>query len=258
VTRWAAREGARLALGTLTALPVPPPSRVDREVARAGMLAAPLVGAALSALAAATVAAAAAAGLAPGAAAVLSLAVVALASRGLHLDGLADTADGLASSLDRARALDVLRRGDVGPAGVVALVLVLLLQASALAAAVAAGTGPAVAAVAVTAGRAVLPLACCRPVPAARADGLGAAVAGSVPVPAGLVAAAVVLGAAAAAGAAGGVGPWAGPAGVLAGWVLAGVVVRRCVRRLGGVTGDVLGAAVEVATTGTLLVLSAS
>jgi adenosylcobinamide-GDP ribazoletransferase len=46
-------------------------------------------------------------------------------------------------------------------------------------------------------------------------------------------------------------------AAVLAGWAAAAVLVLGCVRRLGGVTGDVLGAAVEVAVTACLVVLSA-
>lgn len=251
-----ATDGVRLAVGTLTALPVLPPSRVDAAVARAGMLAAPLVGVLLAVLAAATVAVAVGLRLPPLIAAVLALGAVTAASRGLHLDGLADTADGLACSYDRETALRVMRRGDVGPAGVISLVLVLLLQAGALAAVTSAGTGPLAAAVAVMAGRSVLPLVCVRGVPAARLDGLGAAVAGTVPVAAAVGAAAAVLIVAGAAGALAGVGPWRPVAAVVGGWVIAGVVVRRCVRRLGGVTGDVLGAAVEVAGTGALVVLA--
>ena len=60
--------------------------------------------------------------------AALAVAVLAFGSGFLHLDGLADTADGLAVQGDRGRRLEVMRRGDVGPVGVVALVLVLLVQ----------------------------------------------------------------------------------------------------------------------------------
>jgi ABC-type nitrate/sulfonate/bicarbonate transport system permease component len=58
----------------------------------------------------------------------IALALGGLVTGALHLDGLADTVDGLAAARgDRARALEVMRRGDVGPLGAAALVLVLLL-----------------------------------------------------------------------------------------------------------------------------------
>jgi adenosylcobinamide-GDP ribazoletransferase len=83
-------------------------------------------------------------------------------------------------------------------------------------------------------------------VPAARPDGLGALVAGTVgPVPLVLSTAAVaLLGVAAVPGR-----PWQGPAAVVAALGVALLLLRHAVRRFGGVTGDVLGALVEVATT---------
>jgi adenosylcobinamide-GDP ribazoletransferase len=207
--------------------------------------------------AAGLLAAADAVGLPAVVAAALAVGALALATRGLHLDGLADTADGLAASYDRGRALEVMRRGDVGPTGVATLVLVLLLQVAALTACATAGRGPWSVAVAVLAGRAVLPLVCVRGTPAARSGGLGAAVVGAVSRPAAAVAALTVLAAVALVSAGIG-GPVLQPlAAVLAGWAAAAVLVLGCVRRLGGVTGDVLGAAVEVAVTACLVVLSA-
>ena len=47
-----------------------------------------------------------------------------------------------------------------------------------------------------------------------------------------------------------------GALGVALGLALAGLLLHRCVRRLGGVTGDVLGAVVEIATLGALLVMA--
>lgn len=247
-------NGLLLAVGTLTAFPVPAPARVDRRVAAQAMALAPVAGLLPAAGAALVYALALQVGWAAPLAAALALATSALATRGLHLDGLADTADALTASYDRARALEVMRRGDTGPAGAACLVLVLLVQV--LAAAQAGQAWSLL--VAGLAARAVLPVACCRAVPAARPEGLGAFVAATVPIP---VAVAVVL--ATGAGA-------CGLAAVLAGWTAAAwaaasslaalgaglVVLVKCVRRFGGITGDVLGACVEIASAAAVLVLA--
>lgn len=202
-------------------------------------------------------------GLPPLVSAVAAIGVVTFGSRGLHLDGLADTADGLAASYDRDRALDVMRRGDVGPTGVVTLVLAVLTQVAALAGIVASGPTPATAvsamAIAVVAGRGMLPLCCVRGLPSARPEGLGAAVAGSVPPGVAAVVAALVIAAAAVVTAVVPGPPWwQGVLAVLLGWLAAGALLGHAVRRFGGVTGDVLGACVETATLVTLVVFSAS
>ena len=62
----------------------------------------------------------------------LVVGTLALGTRALHLDGLADTVDGLGSGWDRDRALKIMRRGDIGPMGVVALVIMIGLQAAAI------------------------------------------------------------------------------------------------------------------------------
>lgn len=251
------RDALRLAVGTLTAIPVPPPHQVDTDVARRAMLLAPLAALPLAALACAVVLAGDVVGLPPLATAVLAVGSVALGTRGMHLDGLADTADGLGASYDRERALDVMRKGDVGPMGVATVVLVLLAQVAALAGAIAAGHGVFAAVVAVLAGRLVLGICCLRAVPAARPGGLGAAVAGSTPV--WQVAAVLAVGAVLAAlgGVAAGLPPWRGVLAVLLALAASGTLLWRCVRRLGGITGDVLGACVEAATLGALLALAA-
>lgn len=54
-------------------------------------------------------------------------------SGGFHMDGLADTADGFFSSRPRERILEIMKDSHIGPMGVIAIVCILLLKASALA-----------------------------------------------------------------------------------------------------------------------------
>jgi adenosylcobinamide-GDP ribazoletransferase len=245
-------DAARLAVGTLTVLPVAAP-RVDRSVAGRAMVLAPLVGLGL-ALPGVLLLEVLGDEVSPLLAAALVLGLLALLTRGLHLDGLADTADGLGSGRPALEALDLMRRGDVGPFGVVTLVLALLVQVAALAQLVAAGLGAAGLVAALVVSRLALPLACSVGVPAARSDGLGSAVAGSVTRGMALVAVllsyAALLVPALLSGA-----PLelvaVAPLGLLAGLALG----WHAVRRLGGVTGDVLGAVVEATFTGALVAL---
>ena len=246
-------NAVRLALGTLTVLPVRAPV-VDREVAGRAMALAPLVGLLLALPALLLLAVLSWAEVSPLVAAALVLGLLALLTRGLHLDGLADTADGLGSGKPPPEALEVMRRGDVGPFGVVTLVLVLALQVAALAQLVATGLGAAGIIAALVVSRLSLPLACSDGVPAARSDGLGAVVAGTVF--RGMALVAVLLAYAAV------VVPTLVLTGTLQVATLAplGLLVGlalgwRAVRRLGGVTGDVLGAVTEATFTGTLLAL---
>jgi adenosylcobinamide-GDP ribazoletransferase len=241
-----------LAMGTLTAVRGPAPSHVDRRVAGAAMTLAPLAGGLLAVPALGVVLLGGLLGAPALLVAAIAVAVVALGSRGLHLDGLADTADGLAASFDRTRALAVMRRGDTGPAGAATVVLVLLIQAAGLAGAIGRGHGWAAVVLAVVTGRCVLSLACARGVPPARSEGLGATVAATVPGPVAVGVAVLALGFGAVL-----VTPWwLGPVAVLGGYLTAGLLLYRCVRRFGGVTGDVLGGCVEVAVLAVLVVLA--
>jgi adenosylcobinamide-GDP ribazoletransferase len=259
--RSSVRDGARLALGTLTVLPTPQPGIVDRRSGSWAMTLAPLVGGVLAVPALLLL------WLVPAPAAVMSVLVVgllALLTRGIHLDGLADTADGLGSGPSAENALAVMRRGDIGPFGVVTLVLVLLLQVAALAALLEVGRGPLAVGVALVASRLVLPLACSRGVPAARPGGLGRTVAGTVSrgrlaLSAGLAAGLlIVLGL----GTSGfDVADVAGLVGLALVAAVVGLIAGAglcwwCVRRLGGITGDVLGGCVEAAFTTVLVALS--
>lgn len=288
-------HGLRLAVGTLSVWPVRV-ERVDRRIAGRAMALAPGVGLVLGAVAALAL-------LLPGPpllGAALALGLLAVLTRGLHLDGLADLADGLGSGKPAPQALDIMKKSDIGPFGVLALVLTLLVQAAALSEA-----GPAALVTACVTGRLALLWACRPGVPAAREEGLGAMVAGTVRTHvAWLVTLAALL-------ATLGLGlvTWPGsltalspaeplslsealnadsapfrtipepfvpegfgppeapspletlgrgvltpPVALLAGLGVAALLLRHARRRLGGITGDVLGALVETATATTLVV----
>ncbi|MEO6879980.1 MAG: adenosylcobinamide-GDP ribazoletransferase [Mycobacteriaceae bacterium] len=251
-----------LATGMFTVVPVRPVD-ADRATAAGALRWFPLLGAALG-LAGGVAALVFWHGGASGSpllGALVAVLAVALATRGLHLDGLADLADGLGSRAPAPRALDIMRAGDVGPFGVVALLGALALQATALATVLATGSrgqGLVVLAV-VAAGARLAVLDAARPgVTAARPGGFGALVAGSAAPVWTLVQLAVLL-----------VAGWALlvlstsalaalwlPAAVLVALVVARVLTGHVLRRLGGVTRDVFGALVEVSTTVALLVLA--
>jgi adenosylcobinamide-GDP ribazoletransferase len=249
--------GIRLAVTLLTAVPWPggrdhaaePPSR---RAAAEAMAAAPAVGLLLGLAAAGVLYVFQRYGHAgPLLGAMLAVIVLAALTRALHLDGLADLADGLGSRQPAAGALDIMRRSDIGPFGVAVLVLTLLLQVTALTQADSLGRGVTSVIAAAMTGRLSLAWACRRGVPAARGSGLGALVAGTVhpAVP-------TVLSVAAAVGMAafGLIFPAAIAAGLAASLALCWLAVRR----LGGITGDVLGALVETGTAVCLLVLALS
>ncbi|MEU8831110.1 MULTISPECIES: adenosylcobinamide-GDP ribazoletransferase [Streptomyces] len=251
-------HGIRFAFGTLTVLPVRV-TRWDREAARAGMLCAPLAGLVVGLSAAVPGALLLLFGSGPLLAAVASAAVPAVLTRGLHLDGLADTADGLGSGKPAQDALRIMKQSDIGPFGVITLLFVLLAQVAVLHQLYGRGWayGAMAAVVAGVTARLALTLASRQGVPPARPEGLGAAVAGTVPLRAAAGAAAVVVAACAGAGAVfGGYAPLHQGLAVLGGLALAQVLLRHCVRRFGGVTGDVFGAVAEVAATGVLVGLA--
>ncbi|MPZ83344.1 MAG: adenosylcobinamide-GDP ribazoletransferase [Actinophytocola sp.] len=233
----------RLALSWLTVLPAGHVA-VDREVGGRAIALAPVIGVVLGLPAA---------GLAsllrltdmPGLlAGLLTVGLLALATRGMHLDGLADTADGLGCYGPPERALAVMRDGGVGPFGVVTLVVVLGAQASAFGAL--AGHRWWAIVLAVVAGRVAFAACCLRGVPAARPEGLGALVAGTqhVAVPAAWLAGLLMVSVFVDRDAV-----WLGPVAVIVAAVAVVGSVAHVRRRLGGVTGDVLGATCEVATT---------
>jgi len=196
----------------------------------------------------------------PAAAAIALIADAALTGM-LHLDGLADAADGLLPPLPRARRLEVMADPRLGAFGAAGLATVLLARFGALASmmpsalAMAGLWSGSRAAMAVTA----------RAVPYARPAGLASAFRGSPAAGAARPRAAAVLASPVFLGLAGGLlaaglafaGRGAhGLAAVGAESAGAGAVVLLAWRRLGGFTGDVLGAAAVVGETAGLLTLA--
>ncbi len=255
-----------LAVTMFSVVPLPSSAGLDRRLASRALLWLPLVGAVVGAIAMLPALAVWRGG-SHGAtllAATLTIAALALLTRGLHLDGLADLADGLGSNRPREQALAIMAKSDIGPLGVAAVGLSLLLQVSALGAILQASDRPAalVALVsATTVGRLTAIWAAGTRIPAARPGGFGALVAGSSSWLARIASTLVVLVAVL------GCAWWAGEDGTsliwliascLAALAIAGLTCAHAVRRLGGMTGDVFGALIEIATTVMLVVFAGS
>jgi adenosylcobinamide-GDP ribazoletransferase len=185
--------------------------------------------------------------------AALAVAALAVLTGGMHLDGLADTADGLGSRRPRQEALGLMRRPESGPMGVAVLVLTLLMQVTALAAISPRWLGPAALAAAVLTSRVAVVAAA--GAPAARSDGFGALIAGTAGRRSRWTVVAVLLAIAGAVGAVAGGLQLAvrALAAVLAGLAAAGGLRRVACRSLGGMTGDVFGALIEISTATVLL-----
>jgi len=233
------------ALLLLTRLPVPVWLIDPRGAAAAWAW--PLAGALVGAIGVAVGGAAMAVGLAPGLVAALALAAVVLVCGALHEDGLADTADGLWGGQTRERRLEILRDSRIGTYGVVALVLAFLLRWQGLATLAADLWNLAAAMVAVASLSRAAMSGVAWALPHARPDGLsvttGRPTGGAV-----LLGAALSLGLSLA---------LAGPVAFVAGLAAAAgavVVARLALSRIGGQTGDILGASQQLAEIAALLV----
>jgi adenosylcobinamide-GDP ribazoletransferase len=192
----------------------------------------------------------------PGVAAALAVAADLALTGLLHFDGLIDTADGLLPPMDRPRRLEVMADPAAGSFGVATAVVVILLRWAALAA-----RSPSVllAAGIWCASRTAMAVGL-RALPYARADGLATAMrrgdggGGGAPTGASRVGG---LGMALAGGLAATAGFVPGLAAVAAVAGAAAAVLWCAIRRLGGFTGDVLGAAGVIGETAGLLVAAA-
>jgi len=246
-----ARRETAAALRLLTRFPLPSHDAADASAtAASGAIAFPLIGAVVGLIGAAALVLL---GWLQPLSSLLALAVIAVVTGALHLDGLADTADALLAP-DRERADRARKDPAVGPGGAVALILVVAIEASALAAvATSAGTWSAAGAllIAVVASRTVAVVTTALERSRAAPDGFGAWFAARVrpwmalgaAIIAGLIGAsvAVVL----------------GNVGIALGGVVGaaigigiGVVVVRWRRQL---DGDALGAVVELTVVAVLV-----
>jgi adenosylcobinamide-GDP ribazoletransferase len=232
-------RAAAAAVAFLTRLPLGRLAPLGPEDVARGVVLFPLVGAGTGALVGA-VAAGLESRLGLFLAAAAAVALETLVTGAIHLDALADTTDALGAGT-RERALEIMREPTIGSFGATALALDLLVKTAAVAALLD-GPDPVLAATAAFALGRAAPLALSWTLPYARAGGgLGASLADGARAP--WLGAGLVLGIAIAVAALGLRGLWLAAAAAVA--VL---VVGLVARRFGGVTGDVLGAAVELST----------
>lgn len=230
-----------LAAGLLTRLPLP---RLELDGSRTAQAswAWPLVGAVVGCIGAAVGAGAMAVGLPPLVAATLTLIAMGLSTGGLHEDGLADTADGLWGGHTRERRLEIMRDSRVGAYGMIAICLMLILRVAVIAALAEAGALLALIAAASLSRAAMAGMMAA--MPPARNDGLskGSGRPGpqTVAVAIGLAAVATVLC---------GLPLISWPVG-LAVLVWLGLTARS---KIGGQTGDILGAGCLLSETAALM-----
>lgn len=230
------------ALSFLTAVPVARGVELGERDLRRGVMLFPVVGAAVGALVAA-VAWGAAQVLPTFPAAILGVASGVAVTAALHLDGLGDVADGIGASLGGGEPVDAMRDPRLGTFGMAAVALDLVLKASLLSALVVEGFPWEVIAVGAISRVAPLGLAWRSPYVGAGSGGW------TVRMGAGTLVVAVVIALAIGVPTAG----FAVLAVSLAVAVVAVVLGAWSRRRLGGVTGDVFGAAVELGETMALL-----
>ncbi|MEY4983273.1 MAG: adenosylcobinamide-GDP ribazoletransferase [Pseudomonadota bacterium] len=241
-TAEALRDQLLSAFALLTRLPLPQPATF-RGGAAAWLW--PVVGLAVGGLMAAGGWLALWLGMPAGVAGAVALAVAALATGALHEDGLADTADGLFGGWTKERRLEIMKDSRIGSYGVLALLVVTLARWSALTVLVAGGHWAAICAAAALS-RAPMALVMAA-LPNARGNGLSSstgrpparAAAGAAGMA--LLLALVLTGGTAVAMALAAIATTAGIAALAR-------------RKIGGQTGDILGATQQMAETAALAV----
>jgi cobalamin 5'-phosphate synthase/cobalamin synthase len=173
--------------------------------------------------------------------AMLILVVHAALTGALHLDGLADMADGFGGGRTREDVLRIMRDHHIGSYGVVALILLCGIKAAALASLLATGSWRALVVAAALGRWTAVPLARFLPYARKPEGGLGAALTDHVG-PAELIGSTVLAGAIAVAL----LGPRAAAIDFGATIGVVWAIGSMCKDRIGGVTGDTMGAATEI------------
>jgi adenosylcobinamide-GDP ribazoletransferase len=238
-----------LAVGLLTRLPMPHPVSATPESMARAQRAFPLVGAMIGLVIGVVDRCLLALGVPSLAAAALVLGASAALTGALHEDGLADVGDGFGGGRDRAAKLSIMRDSRLGTYGMIVLLVGFFVKASALASLPLASIIPALIA-AHALGRAVIPVLAAN-MPFARDDGLGKS-AGRPDIASAITA--VVIGVVVA------LSCLTGTQAVLALLVAiagAAAIAVLAWRQIGGVTGDVFGAAEQVVEAAVLVTLAA-
>lgn len=255
-------RAAAMIISWMTILPLRVRGPVSRESAGRAISCLPVSGAVVGVLAAVLAYVLDLAGASPLLSAALVVAGLATLTRGMHLDGLADTVDALASYKPAAEARQIMRQGTVGPLGAGALALVSVVEVAAYAQLIEAGAFAVIVAVGIVS-RCLPVFLCRRSIPAAEQGGFGPLVA-STQGPASMTAQVLItLAAAALAGisiafasarsifvahgapeVAWGIGMCAVICGVA--WLFTEALGRHVMRRLGGISGDILGTAIAM------------
>lgn len=239
----------RIAMGLLTRIPVGNSALPDGDAARS-VWAFPLVGALLGLLSSGVAMLALTTGIGSDIAAALTLGFLVVVTGAMHEDGLADTADGLWGGWTRERRLEIMKDSAIGAYGVIAIVLSLIVRWKAISVLIAAGVILPALILTAMAARAPMGVAMAY-MPHARRGGLSANV-GTSPRPAAWLGVAIAVVAALTFG---------GVFGLLAiacAAILAFVFARVAIGKIGGQTGDILGAMQQISEVTILIALSAS